>query len=319
MRLSTSPPSWGAQERQNTSLFIRDSLLVAPEPAVLQGQVYTHDPDGTTHALAMSGETRPTAGPAGPDIPASAVRNNRVVIYVDGIRYMRSSQQADIGKLLQSTGDDASLAHVDQPVVGIHEGVGQGLLSDPLRIVSDFVFLKAIQGGNSTAGQIAAIYANDPAVKSLHDEVRQSLEAGRDVLLAAHSGGGTETALALTLLSQEEDGRFAAAVGDHVRVLQIAPAASLQDFQWAGVRPENIYYTDSRSDPAYGAFHVFVPPDDAAQMVTNALSALVDVKPSALERHSPYYIFAHNRADGESSIQQFIDGAPNGGDHSFTD
>jgi hypothetical protein len=140
------------------------------------------------------------------------------------------------------------------------------------------------------------------------------------VLLAAHSGGGAETAVALTILEHEDGGRFAKSIGDHVRLLEAAPAASFKDFELAGVRPENIYYTASDKDPVYKAFGTFVPPNSWAQTATNALHAIAAMTHSgAFAHHSPYNIFAHNVTDGQSAIQHFIDGAKNGGEHVFSD
>jgi hypothetical protein len=285
---------------------MRNSILTRPEPRALAGETRVQYEDGSSEAFEPS------------ILPETAVCNNRVVVYVDGIRYMKSSQQADIRTLFHGAADDTSLLHVDQPVVAVHEGVGRGL-SDPERIVQDFAILKLLQGGKQDPGLIQTLYDLDPAVRSLHDVVQQSLEAGHDVLLAAHSGGGTETAAALTVLANEDGGRYQAAIRDHVRLLQIAPAASMPDFLLAGVRQENLYYTDSQNDPAYGAFHTFVPPEHPKQALSNAVESLLDVTPRALQRHSPYYIFAHNGSGGASSIQAFVDGAPNGGDHSFLD
>ena len=152
-------------------------------------------------------------------------------------------------------------------------------------------------------------------MKSVHDEILQCLKAGHDVTLAAHSGGGAESALALTILKREGYGQ---AIADHVRLLEFAPAAAPEDFTLAGMKAENLYYTGSHQDPVWALFHNYVQPPLQPQVLANVLRALNDLAhPDAVQYHSPYYIFANNETPGgKSAIQQFLNGGA-GGDHSF--
>src|SRR5690606_7867470 len=93
-----------------------------------------------------------------------------------------------------------------------------------------------------------------------HDMVRQCLQVGRQVTLMTHSGGGAQTALALSLLAREEDGRFRSEITAKVRVLSTASAASRQDFEEAGVAPANLLYTGSRKDAVYRIFRHHIHP-----------------------------------------------------------
>ena len=62
------------------------------------------------------------------------------------------------------------------------------------------------------------IFAHDPAVQTTCAVLRQALDQGRDVLLLPHSGGGTESALALNLLA----GDYRDQIQDHVKVVSLA-------------------------------------------------------------------------------------------------
>ena len=287
------------------------------EPPELKGVVTLQRPDRSYTVLKWSGQTRPEVPKGHPsDIPAEAVRFNRVVIYVDGIHQMWPEQQRQIYRFLHAGGPPGNAGgNVYQPVIGIHQGSGQTHVHDAARIGKDLTLLKALQTGLSPQPWIAEqAFAADPAVKAIHDTVRQALHDGRDVQLMTHSGGGAETALALTLLREEPGGRWEKAIQDRVKVLSCASATSARDFLGAGVKPENLYYTGSGHDPVWRIFknhlHVvpFMWPLNLAFFAEGA-KFLVKRPDNDLAYHSPDYIFAANKLpSGKQRIQDFLTG-----------
>ncbi|HEY3999753.1 MAG TPA: hypothetical protein VGO93_12845 [Candidatus Xenobia bacterium] len=286
--------------------FARDAQNAAQDPPNYRGMVFEHGLDGQDKVLRFSGQTSPD----GTDIPVDAVSNDRVFIYVDGIHTSQPGESADIQGLFLSP--DRTRCNIEQPAIGIQEGVGKDIVADGVRITKDFEILKGLQSGLNVDVLRKAVYDVDPAVKSVHDEIRQSLDAGRNVQVALHSGGGAETAVALTLLAKEDGGRFAPAIRQHVRVLAMAPAAAPEDFTRAGVQPGNLLYTGSHQDPVYHLFHNFVQPGHQGPFLKDALQALeLGLQPGNIDFHNPYYIFDHNLGtDGTSDIQRYLDGAP---------
>ncbi|MHB2017693.1 MAG: hypothetical protein ACYCW6_12155 [Candidatus Xenobia bacterium] len=305
-----TPTNLPPPEQADSDFYVHDVLTAGFDRPALHGMVFEEYPDGQVVTLRNGGQTSPD----GSDIPADAVRNNRVFMFVDGIHTTLQGMEK-YGTDLFETANNPARTDVKQPIIGIHEGVGLSYIDEMLRILNDFEAIKAYQAGIAVPGLDKLAYKQDPAVKSVHDEILQSLQAGHDVTLAAHSGGGAESALALTILQHEGYGQ---AIADHVRLVEFAPAAAPEDFTLAGVRPENLYYTGSHQDPVWALFHNYVQPPLEPQAFPNILRALNDLAhPGAVQYHSPYYIFANNEtADGQSMIQQFLDGAP-GGDHSF--
>lgn len=291
-----------------------------PDPPALRGVVYTRYPSGNLDFIAWSGETKPDVGPDGKSIiPDSAVANNRVVMFVDGIRQSLPHQILTVRDLLQAPElpDDYGCS-VRQPVIGVHQGVGPHLASDIKRIVGDFSLLKAMQASFIDPQRCAGTVAKwDPSVKAVHDLVRQSLEVGRDVTIGAFSGGGTQVALALTMLSREEGGRFRQQVGDHVRVMAMTPGASVRDFEKAGVKRENIEYVAGKRDPVYQLFRTYVGVDAGLGNVVGLARGAVAVAriaahPANVE-HDVYFLFEHSRTpEGEEPIQKFLDGGAGG-------
>lgn len=287
-----------------------------PDPPAFRGVVYTRYPSGSLDFVAWSGETSPDVGPDGQSIiPADAVVDNRVMMYVDGIRQSLPQQIGTVRDLLQAPElpDDYGVS-VRQAVVGVHQGVGAHVFSDIKRIVGDFSLLKALQASFLGVERCAATAAKlDPSVKAVHDLVRQSLQVGRDVTIGAFSGGGTQVALALTLLSREEGGRYRQQVSDHVRILALTPGASSRDFEKAGVKPENIEYVAGKDDPVYQLFRTYVGPDAGLGNIvglargTVALARMI-AHPANVQ-HDAYYLFEHSRQpDGQEPIQAFMDG-----------
>lgn len=314
----TSHVARGSEDDDGT--ILDDPRSQKPEEAHLFGRVHVRYPDGRSKVLAHRGETTPDAtSPEDADIPEEAVVNNRVVLFVDGIQESLPAQTRCMGRLFQSPAEnDYRGIDVGQAVVGVHEGVGKSRAADLRRIVGDVFLLKGLQTPFLRAEHAAALVATrDPAVKALHDEVRQSLELGRDVLIACHSGGGAETALALTILAKEDHGRFRKDIREHVRVLSLSGAVSPRDYELAGVKRANIHYTASVNDPLYlfakNYLHPLNPIADIPVLV-NGIHALYRVATGqGLPCHSADYIFAHSRHDdGFEPIQAFVDGAKGG-------
>jgi hypothetical protein len=320
-----APPDWTggadvpAEVQQGVDRWLEDLRNAPREPGELMGVVYEQYADGSTRVLAAPGTTTPDLPPDGPNIPNDAVVNNRVVIYADGIHQRISTQQDQIHRLLQADPHDPKDGvNVGQPVIGVHEAVGKSALDDGTRIAADLAYTKAVQGRYMPLAWVRkAAYRADPTVKSVHDEIRQSLEAGRDVLLCMHSGGGAISALALNLLAHENHGKWKNAIRDHVRVLALSTAAAARDFELAGVKPENLYYTGSRQDPVHNIMHHFIHPYNflgnfpfIGTAIADGLKAAMD--PKFGPYHSPDYILWANARGGHSRIQDFIDGAPGG-------
>lgn len=294
--------------------YIQARESTEEEPGDLKGMVYEHTSNGEVNVLKLSGQTRPEL-PA--DIPASAVNaDNRVVIYVDGIHQELSEQKRQIRSFMQ--GQASTGADVGQSVIGIHEGAGKSGLHDGARIGKALFMLKLVQNRLVPLEWASKqIYKIDPAIKSVHDEVKQSLLAGRKVQLITHSGGGAETATALHLLAREG---MKQQIGDNVRVLSMASAAAHKDFTKAGVKEDNLYYTGSQNDPVYSIFRHFLGPFNICSGVGFAVDAArygwqalrgKDI-PVVYHYHSPDYIFDRNMSEGSQRIQKFLNGGPGG-------
>lgn len=290
------------------------------EPPNLKGLVFLQNPDQSLRILKQGGQTRPQVPSGDPsDIPADAIRFNRVVIYTDGISQEWGEQQRQIYRFLHRGGPPGGTgADVGQPVIGIHEGSGKSAVADVVRIAKDLSLLKGLQSGVvPTAWALEKVSVVDPAVKALHDTVQQALHDGLDVQLVNHSGGGQETALALTLLKKQG---FEQQIRDHVRVLAMAPACSVKDLEMAGVKNENIYYTASEHDPVWRIFHHHVETNPLKLPLNlipiyEGIKFLFTMRREHLAVHSPDYIFKNNMLpNGKQRIQEFLTGSP-GGSH----
>lgn len=300
--------------------YVREIRREGEEPPEVRGVVFEQYEDGRVQILKRQWEQQPDIPPGGqPDIPADAVRDNRVVIYTDGIQQGIWNQKDQIRRLLQAPRQHPDHGgSVDQPVIGIHEGKHLHARDAIKRIAMDWTYLKALQGRFVPEPWVhKKIFTADPVVKSVHHQIRQSLQAGRDVQLVAHSGGGAETALALTMLSREDGGRWKNVIKNHVRVLAMAPAVSKKDYELAGVKPENVFYTGSANDPLYHwASHYVTPALAMSNLPTlkagiESLLMLRDRDP--LPYHAPDYIFWRNvQPDGTQRIQTYLDGGPGG-------
>jgi hypothetical protein len=287
-----------------------------PEPSSMFGMVYAHHPHGHVHTLALSGQTTPQPAPGcGPLIPDKDAPDGRVVFFVDGIQQSRAGESHEINSLLQSS--EAAGCDVRQPVIAVHEGKRASRFKDIARITREVFLLKEAQMPWANTARLLTKCGFDPAVKALHDELRQSMDAGRTVTLAAFSGGGEEAALALQLLSLEDGGAMREQLAERVRVLALSPAASREDFLLAGIRPQNLYLSASRKDPLYKYSKNFVHPFNLVANIPAVIGGLNAVahllNQTDMRTHNTHYIFGKNvTSQGDKPIQAFLDGGPGG-------
>lgn len=265
------------------------------------GRVTLVNPNGPTRLIADNGQTSATTN----DLPASAVQNNRVIIAVDGIG---ENLNGSIHGLLQS--NQPGSVNVGQPVVDVHEGVGPTRQADYGRVIKDLGYIKTMQAGGSVDTQ--AVYQNDPAVKAVHDEVKTQLDAGHDVVLIPHSGGGPESALALNILAHEDGGHYQGLISQHVRVMELAAAASPGDYQSAGVQAQNIFYGGDHTDPvvmlAQSDINPANPGPGLAQL-GQAFGEVAGMTTSGHDVHSAEHVF---HIEGQQRMASFLDGGPGG-------
>ncbi|MGE0489554.1 MAG: hypothetical protein AB7S38_10110 [Vulcanimicrobiota bacterium] len=285
----------------------QDFYDVKPEEDRLCGVVFQQDASGQMRPLKWSGETSHETGPGGPDIGPEAVARDTVLITVDGIHQSFEEHQRQIHELLHE-GSDLGVAW-PADVIGIHEGSGTTILHDSARQAGNLLALKSAEAGlMPPAWAESKIFANDPAVKAVRDQVQQCLDNGRKVILMTHSGGGIESALALALLAGQGNGAYKEAIGSRVRVLSLASGVAREDFEAAGVKRDNIYYTGSRTDLAWQLAKQFLP--DGLGAALKGIYYWADGAPSEeILAHSPDYLFA---ANGTESIKAFLDGGPGG-------
>ncbi len=265
--------------------FQNDFYNVRPEPKELRGAVFLQRPDGTVDPQ------------RGPRLPEEAVRDNRVIVYVDGIHQSMQEQQRQIRELMSDMG---------QPVVGVHEGSGTTILHDSQRQAKNLVYLKSIQTDLEDASSLRSrIFSNDKAVKSVYNLVRQGLDAGRDITLVTHSGGGIEAALALHMLAEKGYGQK---IESQLRVLSLASGVSPEDFTTAGVKQDHLYYTGSDADLAFQLARHFLPVAVPGAL-GGALSWLLERPAEEVLAHSPDYLF---EANGKTTLENFMTGRSTG-------
>lgn len=261
--------------------FKEDFHNVRPEPRKLRGAVYVQTPAGDIQARRDR------------SVPPQAIADNRVVIYLDGIHQSIGEQQRQIRELMSGMG---------RPIVGVHEGSGKTILHDSHRQANNLLALKTIQGGGLSAETLRSrIFKNDPAVKSVFNLLRSGMDAGTDITLITHSGGGIEGALALAMLNEKG---YGPKISQHLRVLSLASGVAPEDFTRMGVKSENLFYTGSKADLAFQLARNFLP-----VAVPGALGGALAW---ALERpfeevlaHSPDYLF---QANGQAELESFMEG-----------
>ena len=275
----------------------------------MRGLLFQQNVDGRVTVLARSGQTDPGSEP---DIPEEALHGDRVFISVDGIGQDWSRHREQISDWFQGGVDYG--VDLGGPVIGIHEGEGKNTLADSWRILKNVVALKKLQVGGGRSERVRQdIYANDPSVKTIFDQLAQSLKAGRDVTFMAHSGGAAQVALALALYGPDSQRRDE--IADRVRVLGTAPAASFEDFASAGVREENILVTGSTRDPVFEIFRNYWTPQKPVSLLP-VLGRAAWSGARFLLQPGPYHqgnhIFPYHQQEGGHRLGDFLAGGPGG-------
>lgn len=279
------------------------------EPPELRGVLFQQERDGTVKVLRYSGQTSPTSPP---DVGEDAVVDGEVFFSVNGIDQDWAGHRQQIKDWYH--GGFSTGANWDRPIVGIHEGDRKGA-ADILRVLKNTLILKSFQAGLGGLEKTRrAAYANDPSVKTIHDQLRQNLAVGRQVTLMAHSGGGSQVALALTLLAQEGE-KWENAIADKVRVMGTAATCTREDLRQAGVEDQNIFMTYSKRDPVPGFYRTptsLHKPWSVLRAGARGLRLLVGEKLKPGPWHEGHYIFEQNMTPQGSRIVNFLEGGSGG-------
>lgn len=278
------------------------------EPPELRGLLFQQEENGEVRVLRYSGETDPN-GP--PDIGDDALVGDTLYLSVDGIGQDWARHREQIQSWFHGGADYG--VSISGPVVGIHEGEGKSAVHDGARIVKNTVLNKMLQGGLAGPDSVRKrAYKNDPSVKTIYDQLRQSLKVGRSMTFLTHSGGAAQVALAMSLLATDSDRDWSLEMAERVSVLGTAPAAHRRDFEWAGVRPDNIMITGSRRDPVYRFFKTDLQakrPWSVFPFLFNGVCTSLKFAVAPGPFHQGEYIFEGNRGDdGIHQIQSFLDG-----------
>ncbi len=296
---------------QQTASFQSHQRRYSPlqDPPELRGALFQQETDGTVTLLRYSGETSPVSPP---DIGDDAAVDGHVFFSVNGIGQDWKGHRQQIKDWFHGGFDSG--ANLERPIIGIHEGDRHPVL-DGARVIKNTLLLKTLQAGASSETIKRAAYYNDPSVKTIYDQMRQSLTAGRQITLMAHSGGGSQVALAMSILAKEEDGLWQAVVNDKVRVMATAATASREDFLQAGIREENLFMTGSAKDPVPGFYQTHIEfrrPWTAAKAIGQGVSKIPGLILNPGPYHDGQYIFDHNWTPEGSRIATFLDGGPGG-------
>lgn len=280
------------------------------DPPKYNGALFQQAPDGEVKILRLSGETSPD-GP--PDIGTDGAVNDEVFISVNGIDQDWEEHHQQIKNWWHGGFSDG--ADLKRPVTGIHQGNRPGL-ADQVRVFKNTMLLKTLQAGWCSTEKIQkSAYKSDPAVKTIHDQLRQNLAVGRNITMMAHSGGGSQVALALAILSREDDGLWAEAISKNVRVLGTAATATRDDFQQSGVQDKNIFLTYSLRDPVPSFYRnptSFKKPWTMVQATLQGLAVSVSTGFRAGPHHEGQYIFEQNMTPDGNRIAKFVEGGPGG-------
>jgi hypothetical protein len=272
----------------------------------MRGLLFMQNKDETVEVLRYSGESDPDTPP---DIPSEAVTKSGVYISVDGIGQDWNGHRAQIRDWFHGGADYG--VELPGPVIGIHEGEGKTAIHDGARILKNTFYTKLLQRGRSPEGLREKIYANDPSVKTIHDQLAQSLRVGRQVTFMAHSGGGSQVALALALMATDESSEWKPAISQKVRVLGTAAATHRNDLEWAGVESENVMMTGSKRDPVYRFYRNHIDahrPSTLLGFIGDGVGAAIKFAFDQGPYHEGEYIFGGNKADGEHRIGNFLAG-----------
>lgn len=279
----------------------------APE---LRGALFQQNRDGTVRVLKYSGQTSPDSPP---DIGPDAAVGGEVFLSVNGIDQDWAGHRQQIKDWYH--GGFANGADWQRPIIGIHEGDRDGS-ADILRVLKNTFLLKSLQAGVLSPGTVRKLaYRNDPSVKTIHDQLRQSLAVGRKVTLMAHSGGGSQVALALSLLSEEKDGLWEEAIGRSVRVMCTAATCTHDDLARAGVRDENLFTTYSKQDSVPGFYRTptdLRKPWSILRAGARGLYLRMREKVKPGPWHQGHYIFDRNTDSDGCRIVKFLEGAKGG-------
>lgn len=277
------------------------------EPPNLRGLLFKQESNGEVEILKYSGQTDPRSSP---DIPPDAVTPRGVFISVDGIGQDWNTHRQQIAHWFHGGADYG--VKLPGPVIGIHEGEGKNSLSDGWRILKNTVYTKALQSDIKSPDSIReSVYANDPSVKAIHDQLSQSLRVGREVTLMAHSGGASQVALALTLLAKDSQTDWKPLISEKVRVLGTAPAAHRKDLEKAGVDSDKIMITGSVQDPVYRFYRNYLNPKNPLTLLrflADGLSASVQFALNRGPFHQGEYVFSMNIVEGKHQIGEFLEG-----------
>ena len=280
------------------------------DPPELRGALFQQERDGTVKILRTSGQTSPTSPP---DIGQDAAANGEVFISVNGIDQDWAGHRQQIKDWYH--GGFSTGANWNRPIIGIHEG-DRKTASDQVRILKNTLILKVLQSGFAPVDTVKkAAYQNDPSVKTIYDQLRQSLEVGRKVTLMAHSGGGSQVALAMSILAREKDGLWEDAIGDKVRVMATAATATRDDLVRAGVKEENVFMTYSKKDAVPGFYRT---PTDLRRPFSLLRAGVrggylrLREKMNPGPWHQGHYIFEHNMTPQGSRIVNFLEGGKSG-------
>lgn len=248
------------------------------ETADKYGQLYTFSPnaDGKYTVLADSGKTTPN----GSDIPASAVKDNRVVIGFEGIEGGQRSYVNTFGNLFNS---DKGAVNLNQDFLMIHEGNRERAIDDIGRILHDDLTMKEVQLGHVPS--MASIAKSDPAVVTGYNVIKQALDADHQVMIFAHSGGGAEADLALNLLSHNG---YKDKIHDDVKIMIMAGAASAPDAVKAGVQEGNALYVGMDEDVVAGLGHTWIDPSHPVAGLKELYNSVTHATDFSLGKwHSP--------------------------------
>ena len=285
----------------------RQVYTLDEEPPSLRGLLFMQNQDASVEVLRYSGESDPSTPP---DIPQEAVTKHGVFISVDGIGQDWNKHRAQIRDWFHGAEDYG--VSLPGPVVGIHEGEGKNTLHAGVRILKNTMYLKALQSGRcSTQSVREKAYKNDPSVKTIHDQLQQSLRVGRQVTFMAHSGGASQVALALALAVEDGGAEAQAAVAKQVRFLGTAPAGHRNDLEQSGVKPENIMITGSKRDPVYRFFRNHLDhsrPLTFFKFLFDGVGAAAKFVLEPGPYHQGEYIFGHNKTEEGHNIGKFLEG-----------
>ena len=299
--------------RPTSSLSSLSKLTYAPteEPPELRGVLFQQETDGTVTLLRSSGETRPDSPP---DVGEEAAVDGEVFLSVDGIGQDWQDHRRQISEIFH--GGLEVGAKLDRPIIGIHEGQGRNSVADGLRITRGTLILKSLQAHLlSTEKAKKLAYKNDPAVKTIYDQLRQSLKVGRKITLMAHSGGGAQAALAMSILAREDHPGLDEFFGEDVRVMGMAIAASRKDFELSGIPTDSILTTGSRQDPVHRIFHPHLDLKRPLSIVSSLAAGVAKGLRLVIKRgpeHSQSYMMEQNIVNDTHHLQEFLDGGPGG-------